>query len=229
MLLTKLEKKSQLSGAQADGPHHFEVEQAQFPVGDHEEIPAATSRVEEAQLVQLKPEGRQLLLVLPHRLELLPQFIEEQRFDEAQDVLFGGVVCAEATAFGGGQHLLEQRAEDFGADAGPVELATFEQPLAEARIAWWRLGHRHAEQSAVHVGEGLQFLRQGFAALLGRRVQYLEQEFEHIAHVLAVGLGVQGDEAAELLRAEDACVLGEEAEEHPHEQEFEVGAPVASG
>ena len=72
----------QLPGAQADGPHHFEVEQAQFPVGDHEEIAAAASRVEEAQLVQLVPEGRQLLFVLPHGLELLPQFIEEQRFDE---------------------------------------------------------------------------------------------------------------------------------------------------
>ena len=49
--------------------------------------------------------------------KLGPESIEEQRFNEFEDVFLGGVVCAEVTPRGGVHDGLEQAAENRGADA----------------------------------------------------------------------------------------------------------------
>ncbi|MFZ1222201.1 MAG: hypothetical protein WAR01_03055, partial [Dokdonella sp.] len=131
---------------------HFDFEQAQFAVGDDEEVAAATSGIEKAQAGELDVEALELAFVVADFFQFGFQFVEEQRADQLQDVLFAGVVRAQVAPGLGIHDRLEHRAEDGRADAAPVERAGLQQQLAHVGVESGQR-QRFREQLAVDVGE----------------------------------------------------------------------------
>ena len=82
---------------------HLDFEQAEFPVGDDEEIAAAAGGIEEGHLTEALMEGSQRRLPPPSArldaLQLRPEIIQEERPDHLEDVPLGGVVRALSAAF----------------------------------------------------------------------------------------------------------------------------------
>ena len=99
-------------------PDHLQFQGAELAVTDNQEVAAATGRVKETEFGELQVkliEGIVALgavLVRFDGLKLLLQFVEEERFDELQDVLFAGVVRTEVAALFLVHHALKQAAEN---------------------------------------------------------------------------------------------------------------------
>ena len=209
------------------GAQHVQLQQAQFAVADDEEVAAAAGGVEEGERAQLLVKVEQAVAVALGLVEFGAQFIEEQRADELEDVLFTRVVRAQVAACLGVHDALEQAAEDGGADGRPVERAGVEQGLARGGVEVGN-GQLLVEQAAVDVGKSVQLLvKVAVAGGLGR-VEHLEQLRQARAGVAAVGRGALFDEGAKALRGEDGRVVGEQAEQQAHQQHFERVAGVAA-
>ena len=211
-----------------------DLKQAQFPIGDDEEVAAAAGRVEESQLAQLLLESQQIdaAAVVPTGLqarEFGTQVVQEQRLDDLQDVLFGGVVGALGAALRRLHDRLEQRPEDGRRDVRPIEAAGVEQRRPHGRVEE-RDGQWPVEQGAVDVGEAGEVFVEGCLALGFRGVQHLEQFSQPRAGVRAILAGAGFDEVQEdVARLEDAGVVGEQAEDDAHQEAFQVVALVARG
>lgn len=210
---------------------HRDLEQAQFAIGDDQEVAAAAGRVEQVQACQLVLGGAQGRLAAPLEVQdagqLGAQVVEEERLNDLQDILFGGVVGALLAALLGVHHRLEQGAEDGRADLLPAEAAGLEQALAHGSV---EVGDRQdlGEEVAVDVGEAVEILVQALLPLVGRSVQHLEQVDQLGAQVRAVlGRAVLnvGLQQAQLI--EDPGVVGEQAEQQAHQQPFQRMAVIA--
>jgi len=71
----------------------FEVEQAQFAVGDDEEIAAAAGGVEEVQGGDFAAKSGDFLVISATFGQFCPKFAEKKRLDEAANI-FSEVKCA---------------------------------------------------------------------------------------------------------------------------------------
>ena len=207
---------------------HGDLQFAQLAVGDHQKIAAAAGGVQEAQFAELLVEPVQLGLAALHFLELGPEFIEEERLDELEDVGLAGVVRAEVAAGLGVHGALEEGAEDGRADAAPVEAGAFQQGDAHAAVPIGD-GQRLGEELSVDVFEVGQALVQVLLALFRRGVQQLEQAGQLRAEVGAVLTRLVHDVVVEGIELEDAGIVGEEDEEQAHEVDFQLLAGIAGG
>ena len=221
-------------GGGAQFADDLDLQRAQLAVGDDEEVAAAARRVQEAQRAEFVLETLQRgaavrVLARPQPLELGAQVVQEQRLDDLQDVLLGGVVGALGAAGRGLHDGLEQRAEDGGRDGGPVEAARVEQRLAHGRVEVGN-AQRAAEQGAVDVREARQIFVQRLLAAVLRRVEHLEQPRQPRPQVRAV-LARAGFQQVEedVARLEDAGVVREQAEDGAHQEPLQVVAGIAGG
>ena len=223
-----------LPGSAVNRADHLHFEQPQFPVGDDEEVAAAAGRVEESKPSQFLLEAPQVgkaaaVLAGLEPGELGPQVVQEQRLDDLQDVLLGGVVGALGAALLGVHDRLEQRPEDGRGDVGPVEAAGVQQRPAHRRGEGGD-AQRAAKQVAVDVGKARQVVVQRAGALGLRRIEHLEELRQPRPKVGAVFARSRLDEVEEdVARLEDAGVVGEQAEDDAHQEAFQVVALVARG
>ena len=93
-------------GSRAELADHFGFQDPQFAAGDDEEVAAAAGGVEETPLARLflkTPKAGAAAAVLAglEAIELGPQVVHEQRFEQLEDVLLGGVVRALGAASAG--------------------------------------------------------------------------------------------------------------------------------
>ena len=118
-------------------------------------------------------------------LELGPQVVEEQGADDLEDVALAGVVAADLPALLRLHDALEERAENGGRDARPVEARAGQQAVAHVAV---EVGEAEVlgEELAVDVGEGGQSFVEVLLALLGRRVEHVEEPRQVQAEVGAV-------------------------------------------
>ena len=157
---------------------HLDFQGPQLAVGDDEKVAAATGRIKKAQLAEPLLKGNQFgnAAAVTARLEtakLRPQFVEKQRLNDLEYVLFGGVVCALLPALVLVHYRLKKRAKNRRGDVGPIEVASVDEPLAHSGIKR-RNEQRVAEQVAVDVGEAGEVFVEGFGAAVFGRVEHLE-------------------------------------------------------
>ena len=149
-------------------------------------------------------------------LQLGLEFVEKQRLDQLEDVALAGVVRAQVAARFRIHHRLEQGSENRRADAAPVQCAGVQQQLPHAGVER-RQRQRLGEQPAVDVGQFGKLRVQRFLALRGRGVQRLEQLRQPRTDVAAVGCAAPRDQLVEGQARKDAGVVGEQAEQQPHQ------------
>ena len=150
--------------------------------------------------------------------EAFLQVVEEERAQGLQDVRLARVVFAELAAGLGRLDGLEERTEDCGADARPVEgarshefLSHFEREAGDAE------GLR--EDSTVDVGETRDQLVEGRLTPLHWCVQGLIEECELRAEVAAVLAGPGVQELGEQVAFPQAGVISIEAKERADEED----------
>jgi hypothetical protein len=212
---------------------NFEFECSEFTVGDDEEVAATAGGIEELELGEADAEGFETAgaatgAVFLDRFKFRSEGIEEQWVNYFEDVALGGVMRPDFAAFLIVHDLLEERAEDGGGDARPVEVGGFEKGFAHGAVEGGEF-EALGEECAVNVGEGLEFGVEIALAAGGFGVEGAEEFGEASAEVTAVGVGAVFDVEAEGFGLEDAGVFGEEAEEDADEEAFEVVAGVATG
>src|SRR5690606_11692636 len=223
LVYVEVDKAVHIEGLLAAGvgsAQHFEFQQAQLPVGDHQKVATAAGRVEKAQAPQFLVELEQAVLVVLDPVKLIPEGIEKERLDELEDVLLAGVVGAEVATRLFIHDGLEQGAENRRGDAAPVQGAAVEQGLAHGAVEAGG-GQGFLEQPAVDVGEGSQLLVEVAQALVRGGVEHVKQRVEAVGQVAAVAAGALLDEFLKLGALEDAGVLGEQAEQQAHQVEFQ--------
>ena len=134
----------------------LDLQFAQFPIGDDQEIAATAGRIEELHLAQPLLKGSQFgaafSLARPQTVEFRSQIVEKQWPDHLHNVLLGDVVGALGAALGGFHHGLEERPEDGGRDGLPVEAAGVDQRRPHLSV---EIGNDKPcrEQIAVDIGE----------------------------------------------------------------------------
>ena len=147
----------------------FVFEAAQGEVGLREEVARTAGGVEEAQGGQPLLEGVELAAALALYLfgqylrKLAAQVVEEERVDDAVDVVNGGVVHAASAPRLGVERALEDGAEDGGRYLAPVELGG--GALEDERLGTEREG---GDEDAVG-GEGGHPWERGRLARTNRR------------------------------------------------------------
>ena len=161
-------------------------------------------------------------------LEVGTELIEEKRAQHFHDVAFAGVVRALLAAGLVVEHTLKERAEDGGGNFRPLEIATVEQRFAHPTGA---AGEAEAlgEQVAVHVTKAVERIGVVERGVGLRAVQPVEEAVQLRTEIGAVLARLRADELRESLRLENERVLGEQAEEHAHEQAFQLVAGEAAG
>src|SRR5207249_10954854 len=107
-------------------------EHAQFAIGDDQEVPAATGRIEEVERRKLFMEGFQRLApsaITPftQAREFCAQVIEEKRFDHLQNVPLRRVMRALLPSLPRVHDRLEKRTEDRRRYCIPTEFARLYQ------------------------------------------------------------------------------------------------------
>ena len=207
---------------------HFDFQQAQFAVGDDEEVAAAAGGVEKAQARKFLVEAPQFGLVAFDALKFGAQIVQEQRADDFEDVAFAGVMRADLPPLLRLHDGLKERAENGGRNARPVEARAGEQRVAHVAV---EIGEAEifGEQLAVDVGKCGERFVEVLLALLRRRVEHFKEAREVHARVRAVGGGAVLEVELKGFALENAGVLGEEAKEDADEKAFEVVARVAAG
>ena len=168
---------------------NFDFQQAQFAVGDDEEIAAAAGRIEKAESRELFVEAPQFGFAAFGALEFGAQVVEEKRADDFEDVALAGVMPADLPALLRLHDGLKERAEDGGRDARPVEARAGQQGVAHVAV---EVGEAEVfrKEFAVDVGECGQSFVEVLLALVGRRVEHVEEPREMRAEVGAVFGGV---------------------------------------
>ena len=168
-----------------DTHQDFGVQAAQFAVGDDQEVAAAAGGIHDPQLAELFTKVRQLFCVVHVVCEFLAQLVEEERTKRLEDVCLAGVVFAELAACLGGLDSLEERPEDCGADARPVEGARAHE-LVTHRGGEAGDVELLLEDPAVDVRETRGQLVQGRLTALHGCFQRLVEDCELCAEVAAV-------------------------------------------
>src|SRR6056297_58631 len=211
---------------------HLHLQQAQFAVGDDQEITAAAGGIEECQAGQMPLKRLQPPpLVASERfepVELGAQIVKEQRLDHLEDVLLGGVMRAFLAPLCRVHHRLKKRAEDGRGNRRPVEAAGIEQRRAHVRI---EIGRREIflEQRPVDIGKLLQILVEMWRARLLGRVEDVEQIAKKRPRVRAIGRGARFQIVPQdILGLENAGIVGKQAEDDPHQELFELVALVSA-
>ncbi len=95
------------------GAQHFQLQQAQLAVTDHQKISAAAGRVKKRQRSQLFMKFKQLVFVALDLGKLGPQLLQKQGLDELEDVFLRRVVRAQIAARLVVHDALEQAAEKW--------------------------------------------------------------------------------------------------------------------
>ena len=211
------------------GAQHFQFQQAQFAVADHQKISTPAGRVQKSEGAQLEVELRQPTLVAFDLVELGPEIIQKQWLDELEDVFFRGVVRAQVAAGLLVHDALEQAAKDGRTDGRPVQRASVQKRFAHGTA---EVGHgqRFLEQLAVHIGECGQLLVQRAAAFVFGRIEHLKELRQPRPKIGTVFAGALFHKLPHgLRRLEDARVVGEQAEQQAHQQHFQCVAFVAAG
>ncbi len=96
----------------------------QFAVGDVEEVAGTAGRVEHAEVMHAVAQFVQALECL-RIFNLLAPRLDDRRPDNFHDVGRAGEMRAEGMAFFVVHRMLEERAENFGLNFGPVERGGF--------------------------------------------------------------------------------------------------------
>ena len=200
-------------------------ETTQGEVSFRKEVARPTGGVEKAQrgeFVLKVGEGAGTAVALragEDGVEFVGEGVEEERVDEAVDILHAGVVHAAGAAREGIERALEDRAEDGGRDAAPVEVEA--GLLEEHRLDLGRERrnvHLLGKEAAVGVGEGGELGREVAAAQMLGRVERAEEFKEMRAEVVAV---VVSQVVVELVAAEVAGIFGIEAKHKAHAEHVE--------
>ena len=157
---------------------HLDLQFAQLPVGDDQEVAAAAGRIEEAHLAQALLEAQQIRPPTPaalraDTLKFRAQLIEEERLDHLEDVLLGRVMSADRAAVVRVHHRLKQRPEDRRRDPRPVEPRRLDQQPAQRRVEVGR-SDPLLEEIAVDERERRQIRIQICGAPIFPRVQHRE-------------------------------------------------------
>jgi hypothetical protein len=127
-------------------------EGAEFAVGDDEEVAAAAGGIKEFQAGELGVEFFEGGAVGAGLAAFFVEVVEEERADDLEDVGLGGVVRADLPAGAGFHDALEERAEDGGGDARPVEAGGVEEGVTHGGVEMGD-GQRFGEEAAVDVGQ----------------------------------------------------------------------------
>ena len=130
------------------------------------------------------------------RFQLVFQTIQKQRIDHLQDVAFAGVVGPLLATLIRPHHRLEQRPEDRRRDARPIEPRGGDQSRPHVAVKGGK-PQLLAEQPAVDVRHGGQFLPQARLPLVLRRIERLEDERQFGPEVGPIVSGVRLDIALE--------------------------------
>ena len=152
-------------------------------------------------------------------VQLVPQFVEEQRLEAAFDVLDARVVHATRMARLGVQGPLEDAAEDDARDLAPIEVL---RSIGNGLLDF--LGHLRnddggvGEQSAVHVGEGRKVLVHVLVPLVQGGVDSLEQIDKLSPELRGVALAVP---AERLMRLQEVGIFGVEQEDDSGDEHVE--------
>src|SRR3546814_12041951 len=88
---------------------NFQLQQAQLPAGDDQEVAATAGRVQEFQRGQLAVQAGELLFVVSGLVQAHLPVVEEQRAATLEDVLLSGVVRARVAWRLAFRHRLEHR------------------------------------------------------------------------------------------------------------------------
>jgi len=156
----------------------------------------------------------------------MAQFVQEKRAKRLEDVCLARIVLAELAAGLGGLDGLEERSEDGGADARPVEGARAHELLAHCR-GETRDAEGLREDSAVDVGETRDQLVEGRLTPLHWCVQGLIEECELSAEVAAVLTGPGIQELREQVAFPQAGVVTVETKEGADEEDGRIVIAVA--
>ena len=216
------------------GAHHLVLQAAQREVGLGQEVARAAGGVEEGHSGYALLKGQQLPTATTRFgdgfevVKLVAQPVEEERVDDAVNVLHRGVVhAARATRFGV-EGTLKHGAEDGRRDAAPVESL---RGVDHQRMNDFgtELGHLPGvglhgligEEPAVDIGQRrkLALIR---VALVVRRVEDTEEANQLEAEVVG-----RFDERFEMAKeevslAEESGVVGIETEDDAHAEQVEA-------
>lgn len=147
-------------------------------------------------------------------LDFGPALLEgshEDGLDEEKDVFGGGVVGSDEGAAFGVEGALEEGAEDFGGDVGPVEVAG--DFVEDAEVSGVELDDgAGVEEASVEVLDGV--LAEDAVGL----AHGFEESFELAEELAGEEAVVAADEVAEEMPGEKAYGVCEEAEEETHEE-----------
>ncbi len=209
----------------------FVFQAAQFAVGDDQKVAAAAGGIEKGQRGELVVQGLQPGFAVAGGGEFVAQVVHAQGAEYAQDVAFAGVVRAEFAAAGLAalvrgmrfEHALEHGAENGRGNARPVEVDAAHEHGAQFGVEGGDAGAL-GKQAAVDIGEGAQVVVERGLALVFGGVEHVEQFGERGPQVFAVGAGTLHQAAEHTVVAKDAGVVGEQAEQQPGEEDFEVAA-----
>ncbi len=169
------------------------------------------------------------LVIMLEPRELRPKIIEEERFDDLEDVLFRGVVGALPSPLVFVHDRLEEGAEDGRRDVRPVEAAGIEQALAHGGVEGGD-AERAVEQVPVHVGEAAQVLVEIAGTFVFRRIEDLEELGEPSAEVRTVfPRAILQQIKEDIPGFEDTRVVREEAENDTDEELLQIVSLVAGG
>ena len=216
------------------GAHHLVLQPTEREVGLGQEVARAAGRVEEGHSGYALLKGQQLPTATTRFgdgfevIKLVAQAVEEERVDDAVNVLHRGVVhAARATRFGV-EGTLKHGAEDGGRDAAPVESL---RGIDHQRMNGFGAEHRYlpgvglrgrdVEKSAVDIGQLGERTFIG-VALVMRRVEDTEEtdqfETEDLGH-FDQRLEVAKEESP---LAEESGVVGIETEDDAHAEHVEI-------
>ena len=121
---------------------HLDFQRPQLAVGNDEKIAAAAGRIEKAQLTEPSLKGNHFrdAPTVTTRLEVVElgtQSIEKQRFNDLEDVLFGGVMRSLCPALVLVHDGLKERTEDRRRNTRPIKGTGIDQTLAHFGIKRW--------------------------------------------------------------------------------------------
>ena len=212
------------------GAHHLVLQPTEREVGLGQEVARSAGRVEEGHSGYALLEGQQLPTATTRFgdgfevVKLVAQAVEEERVDDAVNVLHRGVVhAARATRFGV-ERALKHGAEDGGRDAAPVKLLFLVHHHQRMDGFGTELGHLHGvvrKESAVDVRQGVEFTLVTIALFL-RGIEYTEEADQLEAkdvRELDEGLEVLVEESS---LAEQPRVVGIEAEDDAHAEHIQA-------
>ena len=137
-------------------------------------------------------------------------------------------MSAGGAAFARVHDRLEERTEDRGRDAVPVEPGSIKHRLPQLGIER-RHRQRAFKQISVHVRKRIEIIVQIGLPFFFRRVEHFKQIGQPLAERRAVSRSALLDQVQECIPWEDAGVFREKAEDEPDHEALQCLAAVAGG